>query len=130
MTVTNLHARLVVHDAARAIDFYAAALGARERSRHTGPDGRIVHAEVTIGPATIALKDEGDGDPAPPTLGGTPVILELHVDDVDAVGAAMESAGATVIFPIADRPYGVRDGRLADPFGHLWIISRPLPDPS
>src|SRR5688572_9458435 len=116
MAVNDLYPRLVVHDAAAAIDFYVSAFGARERVRHTGPDGRIMHAELELGPATVAVKDEGDGDLAPPTLGGTPVILAVHTDDVDAVGAALDAAGATVVFPLDDREYGFRDGRFRDPY--------------
>ena len=128
MSIRTMYPRLVVSDAARAIDFYAAAFGAKESERYTDPDtGKIVHAAVTIGDITIAIKDEGDGDPAPATLGGTPVIFALEVDDVDAVGATMQSAGATVVHPIQDWDYGARAGRLADPFGHLWMITQPLP---
>lgn len=125
MAISTMYPRLVVTDAARAIDFYVAAFGAKETERHSSPDGRIVHAAVKIGDITIAVKDEGDGDPSPTTLGGSPVILALDVPDPDAVGAAMERAGATVVYPIQDWEYG-RGGRLADPFGHLWMISKPL----
>jgi uncharacterized glyoxalase superfamily protein PhnB len=124
--IARLYPRLVVSDGAAAIDFYRTALGAKEVARHHGPDGKIVHAELTIGGVTVALKDEGDGDPAPTTLGGTPVIIALHVDDADAVGEAMTRAGATVLYPISDQPYGERGGRLADPFGHQWMVSHPL----
>jgi len=126
MTIINLSPRLVVSDAAKAIDFYVAALGARERQRHAGPDGRIVHAELALGPATLAVKDAGDGDEAPPALGGTPVILTLQVDDVDEVAAAMTAAGAAVVYPVSDQEYGARDGRFRDPSGHLWIITQAL----
>ena len=33
------------------------------------------------------------------------------------VGAAVE-AGATELFAVADQPYGLRQGRVVDPFGH------------
>lgn len=125
--VSALSPRLVVADAARAIDFYVAALGAVEQERHTTPDGKIVHAEVRIGPAVFAVKDEGDGDPAPTTLGGSPVILSLEVTDADAVGDAMVRAGATVVYAIQDWDHGSRGGRFADPSGHLWMVAQPLP---
>jgi uncharacterized glyoxalase superfamily protein PhnB len=38
----------------------------------------------------------------------------------------MIEAGAAIVFPIDDQFYGKREGRLRDPFGHLWIISQPL----
>jgi uncharacterized glyoxalase superfamily protein PhnB len=126
--ISALYPRLVVSDAARAIDFYVAALGAKESAqRYTGPDGKIVHSEVTIGAARLAIKDEGDGDPAPTTLGGTPVIIAIDVENADAVAEAMLRHGATVVYPIHDAEYGIRGGRLADPFGHLWMVSQPLP---
>jgi uncharacterized glyoxalase superfamily protein PhnB len=124
--IARLYPRLVVSDGAAAIDFYRTALGAKEVARHHDPDGKIVHAELTIGGVTVALKDEGYGDLAPTTLGGTPVIIALYVDDADAVGEAMTRAGATVLFPIADQPHGERGGRLADPFGHQWMVAQPL----
>jgi PhnB protein len=124
MGISKLYPRLVVTDASAAIDFYVTAFGAKETERHTDDSGRIVHAELILGPAVVAVKDEGDGDPAPTTLGGTPVIMALDVDDPDGVAAAMQAAGATVIYPIADFEYG-RGGRLADPWGHQWMLMRP-----
>jgi uncharacterized glyoxalase superfamily protein PhnB len=123
--MSDLYARLVVIGAAQAIEFYTKALNAEEINRYTDDaTGRIVHAELELAGVTFAVKDEGDGDPAPPTLGGTPVIMALYVDDADAVGRRMEQHGATVVFPIEDQPYGERGGRLADPYGHLWMIAQ------
>jgi PhnB protein len=128
LLVTGVTARLVAADAAAAIAFYVQAFGAEERERYTGPDGRIVHAEIVLGGVPVAIKDEGDGDPSPTTLGGSPVILALRVTDADAVAARMVAAGATVVYPVHDAPYGERGGRLADPFGHLWMISQRIED--
>jgi uncharacterized glyoxalase superfamily protein PhnB len=126
--VTRLYPRLVVSDATRAIDFYRGALGAEEIERYTGPGGRIVHALLRLGGAVLAVKDADEGDSAPPSLGGTPVIMALDVTDADAVAEAMVRAGATVVYPVADQHYGQRGGRLADPFGHLWMISQTIED--
>ncbi|MET9765333.1 VOC family protein [Streptomyces sp. NPDC006372] len=126
--VTRLHARLVVSDGPRAIDFYRAALGAEEIERYTGPEGRIVHALLRIGEAVVAVKDADDADPAPDSLGGSPVIMALDVSDADAVAEAMLRGGATVVYPVADQHYGQRGGRLADPFGHLWTVSQTIED--
>jgi len=127
-TILTMYPRLVVSDGAGAIDFYRAALNAEEIERYTDPAGKIVHAALKVGGATIAVKDEGEGDPAPTTLGGSPVIIALDVDDADALGAALTGAGATVIYPISDQPYGARGGRFADPYGHLWMVSQQLED--
>ncbi|CAL9613541.1 MULTISPECIES: VOC family protein [Streptomyces] len=126
--VTRLYARLVVSDGPRAIDFYRTALGAEEIERYTGPGGRIVHALLRLGDTVVAVKDADEGDPAPPSLGGSPVIMALDVTDADAVAEAMLRGGATVVYPVADQPYGQRGGRLADPFGHLWMISQTIED--
>jgi PhnB protein len=127
VTFSNVYPRLVVADAAKAIDFYVAAFGARAGERHTGDDGRIIHAEITIGDRfTVAVKDEDDAHPAPTTLGGTPVVMALDVSDADAVAEAMLANGATVVYPVQDWDYGARAGRLADPSGHLWMVSQPL----
>ncbi len=116
---------LVVNDAARAIEFYKTAFGAKERMRMTGPGGKIVHAEVTIGDAVIMLADEFPewGDLSPKSAVDPPVRIALYVDDVDEVAKRAVTAGAKVLIPVADQFYGDRSGRLADPFGHLWIIA-------
>ena len=128
MTVNSVNARLVVRGADRAIEFYQAALGAERGVRYTAPDGSVIHAELTIGGAKVTIKDEDEYDPGPRTLGGSPVLMELDVDDADAVAERMLAAGATVVFPVNDQPYGERGGRLADPFGHLWMISQKIED--
>lgn len=124
---TTLTPRLVVSDAAKAIEFYRTAFGAEEITRHTDADGAIVHAELSVDGASFNLKDEsptsasGVSDLAPTSYGGTPVFLALTVPDARAVAGRMEAAGASVIFPVDDHPYGTM-GRLADPYGHVWIL--------
>ena len=120
--ILGLHPRLVVEGADAALSFYSTALGGEVTERYT-VNGRVVHAMVTAGPVRFAVKDAGDGDPAP-SGGGVPVIMSLDVSDADAVAERMLAAGATVIFPIADQDYGDRGGRLADPFGHQWMIAQ------
>ncbi|MEO1064204.1 MAG: VOC family protein [Actinomycetota bacterium] len=121
----HLFPRLVVDDADAALAFYVGALGATELVRYAEPSGRIVHAELQLGDEIISLT-EGDGEltRSPTTLGGSPLLLTLVVDDALAVGEAMVDAGAEVVIPIADQYYGRREGRLRDPAGHLWIISQ------
>lgn len=129
MTTPAIHPRLVVDDAAAAIDFYVAALGGTESMRFADPSGKIVQAEVRIGDDLIALTEhDGDHNLSPTHIGGSPVLLSLAVEDADAVGEAMLSRGATVVIPIDDRFYGRREGRLRDPSGHLWIVSQHLED--
>ncbi len=117
---------LIVKDAAGAIDFYKRAFGAVELMEPMmGPGGKIVHAEFKVGDSAIMIADETPefGNLSPQSLGGTPVIIALQVEDVDALATNAVAAGAKVVIPIADQFYGDRAGRLADPFGHLWIVS-------
>jgi PhnB protein len=126
----SVTAHLYVKDAAAAIEFYKRALGATEVARLQVPDGRIGHAEIQIGNSRIMLSDEFPdyGGRSPESIGGSPVIMHLFVDDVDALAAQAVTAGAKVLMPVEDRFYGERSGRFADPFGHLWIISTHIED--
>ncbi len=124
--INDFYPRLVVEGAEDALAFYAKAFGAEVTERYTADDGRVQHAMLVVGPARFAVKDAGDGDPAPAVGGGIPVIMALYVDDPDAVAARMLDGGARVIFPVTDHEYGERAGRLADPWGHQWMLAKRL----
>lgn len=129
MTEPRLYPRLVVRDAARAIDFYRKALGAEELERFSESSGAIVHAEMRVGDDVFSVTEEdATHNVSPEALGGSGSLLTLVVDDPDAVAEAMVDGGARVLIPVEDRYYGRREGRLRDPFGHLWILSRQVED--
>jgi uncharacterized glyoxalase superfamily protein PhnB len=65
---------------------------------------------------------------APPSIGGTPVILALDVADAEAVFAQAIVAGAQVRQPLSDTFWGDRHGQVEDPFGHRWNIAQHLRD--
>jgi PhnB protein len=65
---------------------------------------------------------------APPSIGGTPVVLALNVADAEAAFAQAVAVGAQVRQPLADMFWGDRHGQLTDPFGHRWNISQHLRD--
>jgi PhnB protein len=113
---------LSIKGAAGAIEFYKNAFGATETMRLAGPDGRIGHAELKIGKANIMLADEHPeiGFLSPRTLGGSPVVIHIYVEDVDALAAQAVAAGAKLMRPVADQFYGDRTGQFEDPFGHIW----------
>lgn len=121
----NLGPYITVNDGAAAIDFYHRAFGAEEVMRMAEPGGRVGHAELRLGNAVLMLADEFPeyGSVSPKTLGGTPAMLHLYVDDVDAVVARAVEAGAELTEPVADQFYGDRGGKLVDPFGHKWWIA-------
>lgn len=125
--------RLVVRDGAAAIAFYAQAFGAEEvGERFTGPTGELIHAEVRIGDSIVMITDEAeDGAPArsPAALGGAvSAIMVTYWEDVDLAWQRALGAGAEVLYPLADQFYGERGGRLRDPFGHQWMLSRRIED--
>jgi PhnB protein len=121
---------LHIDGAADAIEFYKHVFGATERVRMDGPDGRVGHAELGIGDSVVMLADEYPdlGVLGPKTIGGTPVVLSIYVEDVDATVARATEAGATVDRPVQDRFYGDRVGQIEDPFGHVWSIQTHIED--
>ena len=121
---------LCVRGAADAIDFYTKMFGARERMRMPQPDGRIGHAELMIRDAVVMLSDEFTdmGVLSPQSLGGSPVTLNVYVDDVDAVVERAVAAGATLDRPVENRFYGDRSGQIVDPWGHRWSVATHVED--
>ena len=124
---TTITPVLTVRGATAAVEFYQRAFGAREIYRNTYPDGRIV-AEMAVGQAHFRVADEAPEavNLSPQTLGGTTVRINLLVADPDALARQAIANGAIEVAPIADQPYGLRQGRLSDPFGHHWLVGRPL----
>jgi PhnB protein len=123
---------LMLRNAARAIDFYKEAFGAKEIFRMPTPDGGVGHAEIEIGNSRIMMADEAPsmGFVGPETRGGTTVSIMLYVDDVDTMFANAIKAGGKEQRPVADQFYGDRMGTLEDPFGHQWHIATHVEDVS
>jgi len=128
-TVATKTATLIPHiacrNAAEAVEFYKRAFDAEAPCVISMPDGRVMHAGVSIRGATFYLVDEfpEHGGKSPQALGGTPVTLHLQVPDCDAVYQKAVDAGCTVVMPLADMFWGDRWGLLVDPFGHQWSVA-------
>ncbi|MCG8605096.1 VOC family protein [bacterium] len=114
---------LTVKSASKAIEYYTKAFAANEVACLEAPDGQILHAEVQIGNSRVMVRDATAQDRDPKTFGGTPVMMHLYVEDVDAVVEAAEANGAKILIPVDDQFYGDRSGRIEDPFGHVWVVS-------
>lgn len=114
---------IYVESAAAAIEFYTRSFGAVELFRVAHPDGRILHAELSIGGSLVMI-----GDPAaaiygePRKLGGCTAGLHLFVDDNARVLHHAVEAGAEEIQPPTDMFYGASSATLRDPFGHVWVL--------
>lgn len=125
---TALHAKLVVHDADAAIACYRTVFGAELEQRYTA-GGQVVFAELRMLGTAVQVKDEDQHDPSPRTLGRPGVLLDVVTGDPDALAERMVQAGGEVVFPVSDQPYGPRQGRVRDPFGHEWLVGTPLQTP-
>ena len=121
---------LVCGGAASAIDFYVKAFNAKEDFRLPGPQGKLLHAMITIGDSHIMLTDEFPdwGSFGPKALKGSPVTIHLYVADVDAAVAQAVAAGAKITMPVEDMFWGDRYGKVEDPFGHQWSIATHIRD--
>ena len=124
---TTITPVLTVRHAVRAVAFYQEAFSAQEIYRNTYPDGGIV-AEMAVDGARFRVADEAPeaSSLSPQALDGTTVRLNLLVADPDGFFERAIAIGAIEVAPVADQSYGLRQGRLADPFGHHWLIGRPL----
>jgi PhnB protein len=113
---------LIIPGAAQWIDFVKRAFDAEEhfRAKRPGAEDAIMHAEVKIGDSMIELAD------ANPQFPAMPCTLLLRVDDPDAVYNRALEAGATVMQPITDQPYGSRGGTVLDISGNRLHISKPF----
>jgi PhnB protein len=114
---------MIIKNASEAIEFYKKGFDAKETYRQSDPDGRIRHAEIVIGNSPLMITDEWQDYLSPATRGGTPVHLYLYVENADELFNRAVSAGASVIYPMEDKPYGDRMGGVVDPFGHIWYLA-------
>ncbi len=124
---TAIAPMLSVRRGARAIEFYKAAFGADQLFRIDSDTGEVV-AQLSVAGAEFWVADESPEyfNFSPESLGGSSVRMVMIVEDPDADFQRAVSAGATVVSPVVDQPYGWRVGRVVDPFGHHWEIGKPL----
>jgi PhnB protein len=113
---------LSLDQAAETIEWYKKAFGAEEMSRHLGPDGKLMHAELKIGNSRMMVSDVMQGMKGPKAFGGSPIAIWLYVENSDALFDRAVSAGASVQMPMADQFWGDRAGAVTDPAGYTWWI--------
>jgi len=116
--------RLTFKDAAQAIEFYKQAFSAVETFRFETEAG-LGHAEMRLGQSSIMFGNEWPqgGRYSAETLGRSPVIMTIQVEDVDAFVEHAVEAGAKLLVPPRDEFYGHRVATLLDPFGYSWNVS-------
>jgi PhnB protein len=122
-TIPNIAPWLAVRDAQKAVEFYRAAFGAVELYRLPADDGSLAVAQLSVGGAVFWIQHDSNASPASRDAGSVRMILS--VDDPDSVFERAVGAGAAVVAPIHE-DYGWRTGRVTDPFGHDWEMSKQL----
>ncbi len=113
---------LIVNDGAAAIEFYAAAFGAKVLEQLTTPDGRVRHAELIIGDSPVMMGEHQDVV-VQATPSYAPVSIYAYVEDADALFAKAIAAGAQEVAPVTLKFYGNREGGVLDPFGITWWLA-------
>jgi PhnB protein len=128
MATHEVFAYLHVRNAAKAIEFYVQAFGAKELFRLADPSGRIGHAQLDFDGTTVMLADEYPefGIQGPESIGATSVTIHLHVDNADELVRRAIGAGAKIQMEVKDQFYGERSGSIIDPFGHRWNIGHSI----
>ncbi|MFO0722586.1 MAG: glyoxalase/bleomycin resistance/extradiol dioxygenase family protein [Myxococcota bacterium] len=124
---TAITPHLTVRDVAASAKFYESALGFTIKLMLPGgPEGKIMHAELSHGNSTIMLGPESisRGVKAPITSGSTPsVSIYLNVEEIDALHAQAVKTGAIELLPPSDQFFGARTSILCDPDGHQWMLA-------
>lgn len=127
-----LNPSLTVRDVEKALDFYQRAFGFKAKESMKGPDGKIMHAEMTYNDAVIMMGPEGAfGNPCKsPASSGVlpPITLYFYCEDVEALFKKATAAGAKVIMPPENMFWGDRMCRLSDPEGYYWGFATNVAD--
>jgi PhnB protein len=114
---------LAVRDAQEAVQYYKAAFGAVELYLLPADDGSLAVAQLSVGGAVFWVQGDSAAQPSGPGSGSVRMILS--VDDPDSVFEHAVQAGAAVVAAVHEE-YGWRTGRITDPFGYDWEMSKQL----
>ena len=125
-------AMLTVSDVAAAASFYQKAFGFTKRGIMNGPDGKPVHAELTLRGATLMLGPENTamGKRTAKSVGASPAGLFVYVENADKIVAKALSLGATGQGPVMDMFWGDRCGVVVDPDGYTWMVGTHKAEPT
>ena len=118
---------LAYEDAPAAVDWLCRVFGFEALDVQTIPDGRVVHAALSLQGAQVMLASlfDGGGYRSPRGLDALPSHVLIHVDDVDAHFRRAESVGATIRYGPVDQPWGARLYEAIDLEGHRWAFMQP-----
>ena len=125
-------AALTVSDIPTAVSFYQKAFGFTKRGIMKGPDGKPIHAELTLRGATLMLGPENPamGRRTAKSVGASPASLYIYVEDVDKVVDKATKLGATSQGPVMDMFWGDRCGTIVDADGYTWMVGTHKAEPT
>ena len=118
---------LVYEDVAKAIDWLRRAFGFRERLRAAGHEGRIVHAQLSIGHGAVMIGASG-AEFRPPRLNEVNQYVLVHVEDVERHFEHAKRFGCKIVRPPTDMPFGERVYSAEDLAGYRWAFSQSIAD--
>jgi PhnB protein len=123
---TKFAPELKVKVVAPALEFYQQAFGVVEVRRFSNDDGSIHIVELMLGNAEFYVHEQmpGSSGVSPEEVHGTTVELVIFVPDPDALVDRSVVAGARLLNPTQDHFYGLRQGTVLDPFGHMWTFQK------
>lgn len=114
---------IYVDGAADGIAFYQRAFGAVELFRIAHPDGKILHAEISICGSVVMIGDPDHQLYAEPrAVGRCTAGLHIFTSDNAALLRRAIEAGAEEIQPPTEMFYGANSASVRDPFGHVWVL--------
>jgi PhnB protein len=123
---------LTVNDVKEAVAFYQKAFGFAKRSIMNGPDGKPVHAELTLRGTTLMLNPEIPqmGSRSAKTIGASSATLYLLTENAERVVEKAVKLGATAKGPVTDMFWGDRCGTVVDPEGYTWMVATHVAEPT
>ena len=114
---------LFYEDVAAAIAWLDEAFGFSENFRLEMPDGKVMHAEVRMDDAVVAL-----GPADEPRRGPQRSSIYVFVDDVDAHFERTRAAAAAYMHEPQDMPFGDRIYSAFDLENNSWYFAQHLRD--
>ena len=125
-------AALTVSNIPAAVSFYQKAFGFSKRVIMNGPDGKPVHAELTLRGTTLMLGPESEqmGRRSANSVGASPATLYIYVENVDKIVEKATKLGATPQGPVMDMFWGDRCGNVVDPDGYTWMVGTHKAEPT
>lgn len=117
-------------DAGAAVEFLSKAFGLSILLSMPGSDGKILHAEMSLGDGVVMLGPASaeQGTRSPRGLPAVNQSLYVYVDDVDAHFQRAREAGAPIVSEPVDMFWGDRMYAARDCEGHHWTFAQHLKD--